>query len=80
MLAGRLLTLKRHALSIDPYMRGRMNAAPSYAQPAAVGETMEGETIAEVVQSRDADWPTPIAHTTSEVRESGLKSRGWSSR
>src|ERR1700730_5025982 len=43
-------------LSIDPYMRGRMSAAPSYAQPVAVGETMEGEAIAEVVQSRDADY------------------------
>jgi NADPH:quinone reductase-like Zn-dependent oxidoreductase len=33
-----------------------MSAAPSYAQPVAVGETMEGEAIAEVVQSRDADY------------------------
>jgi NADPH-dependent curcumin reductase CurA len=53
--SGQLL-LRTLYLSIDPYMRGRMSAAPSYAQPVAVGETMEGEAIAEVVQSRDADY------------------------
>ena len=52
--SGQLLVRTLY-LSIDPYMRGRMSAAPSYAQPVAVGETMEGEAIAEVVQSRDAD-------------------------
>ena len=53
--SGQLLVRTLY-LSIDPYMRGRMSAAPSYAQPVAVGETMEGEAIAEVVQSRDADY------------------------
>src|SRR5712671_8246877 len=53
--SGQLLVRTLY-LSIDPYMRGRMSAAPSYAQPVAVGATMEGEAIAEVVQSRDADF------------------------
>lgn len=39
-------------LSLDPYMRGRMSAAPSYAPPVEVGQTMEGGTISEVVESR----------------------------
>src|SRR5882757_8528168 len=39
-------------LSLDPYMRGRMNAAKSYAKPAAVGEPMVGGTVGEVVASR----------------------------
>jgi len=40
-------------LSLDPYMRGRMSVARSYAQPVAIGATMEGEVIAEVIESRD---------------------------
>jgi NADPH-dependent curcumin reductase CurA len=38
-------------LSLDPYMRGRMSAAKSYAQPVPVGGVMEGETVCEVVRS-----------------------------
>ncbi|MFI5426869.1 hypothetical protein [Aeromicrobium sp. UC242_57] len=40
-------------LSLDPYMRGRMSAARSYAAPVEVGSVMEGGTVAEVVESRD---------------------------
>ena len=39
-------------LSLDPYMRGRMSAAKSYATPAALGEPMVGRTVAEIVASR----------------------------
>jgi NADPH-dependent curcumin reductase CurA len=38
-------------LSLDPYMRGRMNAGPSYAKPVEVGEVMEGRAVCEVVES-----------------------------
>ncbi len=38
-------------LSLDPYMRGRMDAAKSYARPVDVGATMEGGGVAEVVAS-----------------------------
>jgi NADPH-dependent curcumin reductase CurA len=40
-------------LSLDPYMRGRMSDAPSYAAPVAVGDVMCGHTVSEVVDSRD---------------------------
>ncbi|MCW2770494.1 MAG: NADP-dependent oxidoreductase [Aeromicrobium sp.] len=40
-------------LSLDPYMRGRMNDAKSYAAPVDLGAVMEGGTVCEVVQSRD---------------------------
>jgi NADPH-dependent curcumin reductase CurA len=40
-------------LSLDPYMRGRMSDAPSYAAPVEVGAPMTGETVGEVVESRD---------------------------
>ena len=39
-------------LSLDPYMRGRMSAAKSYAKPVEVGDVMVGGTVCEVVESR----------------------------
>ncbi len=39
-------------LSLDPYMRGRMDDAQSYAKPVEVGAVMEGGTVARVVASR----------------------------
>jgi NADPH-dependent curcumin reductase len=39
-------------LSLDPYMRGRMSAAKSYAKPVEVGEPMVGGTVGEIVASR----------------------------
>ncbi len=44
--------VRHHFLSLDPYMRGRMNDAKSYAQPQALGEVMGGGTAGEVVESR----------------------------
>jgi NADPH-dependent curcumin reductase CurA len=41
-------------LSLDPYMRGRMSDAPSYAEPVAVGGVMCGHTVSEVVESKNA--------------------------
>jgi NADPH-dependent curcumin reductase len=54
--AGGQLLVRTLYLSLDPYMRGRMSAAPSYAPPVAVGEIMEGEAIAEVIESRDPEY------------------------
>lgn len=47
---GQLL-LRSIFLSLDPYMRGRMNAAKSYAPPVEIGQVMEGRAVAEVVES-----------------------------
>jgi len=41
-------------LSLDPYMRGRMNDVKSYVPPVQLGAVMVGQTVGEVVQSRDA--------------------------
>src|SRR5215471_19241051 len=43
-------------LSLDPYMRGRMSAAKSYAAPAAIGQPMVGGTVGEIVQSRNPSF------------------------
>ncbi|SUA79871.1 NADPH-dependent curcumin reductase [Nocardia otitidiscaviarum] len=40
-------------LSLDPYMRGRMSDAPSYAPPVGIGETMVGATVSRVLESAD---------------------------
>ena len=41
-------------LSLDPYMRGRMSDAASYAAPVQIGGVMEGGTVSEVVASNHA--------------------------
>ena len=44
--------VRHHYLSLDPYMRGRMNDSKSYAAPQPLGEVMQGGTVGEVVESR----------------------------
>jgi len=43
-------------LSLDPYMRGRMDDAKSYAKPVDIGAVMEGGTVARVVASKHPDY------------------------
>ena len=43
-------------LSLDPYMRGRMSAAKSYAKPVLIDDVMVGGTVSEVVVSRHPDF------------------------
>ena len=42
-------------LSLDPYQRGRMDAGPSYAPSVEVGQVMQGGTVSEVVESKEAN-------------------------
>jgi NADPH-dependent curcumin reductase CurA len=49
---GGEMLLRTVYLSLDPYMRGRMNAGKSYVRPVEVGEVMEGGTVCEVVESK----------------------------
>lgn len=58
--AGQML-LRTEYLSLDPYMRGRMSDAPSYATPVEIGGVMVGGTVARVVTSNvegfaPGDW------------------------
>ncbi|MBY0446205.1 MAG: NADP-dependent oxidoreductase [Burkholderiales bacterium] len=43
-------------LSLDPYMRGRMSDAPSYAAPVDVGAVMVGGTVSRVETSKNSDY------------------------
>lgn len=55
--AGQVL-LRTLYLSLDPYMRGRMSDAASYAAPVALGEVMDGGTVSRVDASKHPDYQT----------------------
>jgi len=48
--------VRHHYLSLDPYMRGRMDDAKSYALPQPLNAVMQGGTVGEVVASRHAGF------------------------
>ncbi len=50
--------VRNHYLSLDPYMRMRMEETKSYAAPQAIGETMIGGTAGEVVASKNPRFAT----------------------
>lgn len=60
--------VRHHYLSLDPYMRGRMNDAKSYAAPQPLGEVMVGGTVGEVLASR---------HPKFSVGDSVVGRGGW---
>lgn len=53
--AGQLV-LRTVYLSLDPYMRGRMSDAPSYAPPVEIGQVMVGGTVSRVAASQHPDF------------------------
>ena len=55
-LAEGQFLVRNHYLSLDPYMRGRMNEGRSYAAFQPLDETMVGGTVGEVVESRNAKF------------------------
>lgn len=56
-------------MSVDPYMRGRMNDAPSYAPPFALGEPLAGRAIGTVVESRASLAPGTVVTSDFGWRE-----------
>jgi len=50
------ILVRNHYLSLDPYMRGRLNDVKSYARPQQVDEVMGGATVGEVVESHRAEF------------------------
>jgi NADPH-dependent curcumin reductase CurA len=68
-------------LSLDPYMRGRMDDVKSYASPIAIGDVMPGRSVAEVIASEHPDyrigdlvvaltgWSTHAASTVQGLRK-----------
>ena len=48
--------VRTRVISLDPYMRARMNDRKSYAPPTALGEVMPARGLVEVVESRHPQW------------------------
>jgi NADPH-dependent curcumin reductase CurA len=63
--AGEVLVRARW-LSLDPYMRGRMSTARSYAKPTELGEVMTGQVVGEVEASRDSRF-APGDHVVGQL-------------
>ena len=55
-LADGQVLVRNHYMSLDPYMRGRMNDAKSYAVPQPLNAVMQGGTVGEVVASKHAHY------------------------
>lgn len=53
-VADGMVRVRNAWLSVDPYMRGRMNDVKSYVPPFALGEPMQGGAVGTVVESRAA--------------------------
>ena len=55
-LASGDILVELDCFSLDPYMRGRMDDAKSYANPVPLGGTMEGGGVGQIVASNAADY------------------------
>jgi NADPH-dependent curcumin reductase CurA len=64
---GQVLVRNRF-ISVDPYMRGRMNDVKSYSAPFALGAALDGGAVGEVIASRSAD---------RKVGDAVVHSLGW---
>ncbi|MEU4434445.1 NADP-dependent oxidoreductase [Nocardia rhamnosiphila] len=56
-LADGEILVRNTWMSVDPYMRGRMDDRPSYIPPFRLGAVLEGAALGEVIASRSADTP-----------------------
>ena len=61
---GQVLVRNRY-MSVDPYMRGRMNSGKSYVPPFEIGKPLEGGAVGEVVESRAEGFKPGDAVTSS---------------
>ena len=64
-LADGQVLVRHHYLSLDPYMRGRMNDAKSYAQPQPLDAVMIGGTVGEVVESQPRRSSRPATRSSA---------------
>ena len=65
-----------HYLSLDPYMRGRMRDAQSYAKPLQIGEVITGESAGVVVESKSDRWSVGDTLTAHLGWQSFIRTRG----
>ena len=65
--------IRNHYLSVDPAMRGWVNAAANYSQPVGIGDVMRSFAIGEVVESKHPSKPTNVRFTPDSVAKGLLK-------
>jgi NADPH-dependent curcumin reductase CurA len=72
------IVVRNAFVSVDPYMRGRMNDARSYVPPFALGEPLRGGAVGQVVASRNDRWPegTWVQHDLGWREAAVLEGRG----
>jgi NADPH-dependent curcumin reductase CurA len=69
-LQDREVLVRNLFMSVDPYMRGRMNAGKSYVPPFEIGKTLEGSAIGEVIESRAMEFkPSDVVTSILGWRE-----------
>jgi hypothetical protein len=63
-LADGMIRVRNHWLSVDPYMRGRMNDAKSYVPPFQLDQPMDGGAVGEVIESKAEGFAAgdPVLH------------------
>jgi NADPH-dependent curcumin reductase CurA len=77
-LADGMVRVRNRFLSVDPYMRGRMNDSKSYIPPFQIGEPMDGGAVGEVVESRAEGFASGdlVSHFAGWRDEAVLPAKG----
>lgn len=63
-LEDQQVLVRNRFMSVDPYMRGRMNDRESYVPPFGIGKVLEGGAVGEVLESRSSEFKTGDAVTS----------------
>ena len=63
-LEDQQVLVRNRFMSVDPYMRGRMNDRKSYVPPFGIGKVLEGGAVGEVIESRSSEFKTGDAVTS----------------
>ena len=63
-LEDQQVLVRNRFMSVDPYMRGRMNDRESYVPPFGIGKVLEGGALGEVLESRSSEFKTGDAVTS----------------
>ena len=63
-----MVRVRNRWLSVDPYMRGRMNDTKSYVPPFQLGEPMDGGAVGEVVESKADGCAAEAGRTGRRMR------------
>ena len=69
------ILIKAEYLSIDPYMRGKMNDSISYTPPLKIGEVMVGESVGRVIESKSKNYAVGDLVTVHQGWQTYIKAK-----